>query len=171
MLYKFCALLTQEKDGSFIAEVPELSSCVTSGVNLTDALEMIRDAAGLCLVVMEDHGCDIPQFLARPDFERRFSNGKNIIVELEIDSDKARAESDACNERCEFVKAMNIIVKGMNDEDAYSRWIAVVPDQADEDDLNDIGCDEGMFKETVELFRDIMFKHMKHGFCIGTKSY
>lgn len=171
MLYKFCAVITEQEDGSYIADVPEINSCMTGGNSLEETIEMAKDAAGLCLVVMEDHGDDIPNFLARPDFERRFSNGGNIVVELEVDSDKARAESDACDERSEFVKAMNTIVKCMCDEDAYSAWIEVVPDQADEYDLNDVGCDEELFKEAVELFKDIMFDHMKHGFYIGKKLY
>lgn len=167
MLYKVCAILTKQDDGSYLADVPDMHYCTTTGRSVEEATEMIKDAAGLCLVVMEDND-ETSTFLTKEQLE---SETDDIVVELEIDSDVVRAESDACNERCELVKAMNTIVKDLSDEDAYGRWIEIVPDQADEYDLNDIGCDEELFKHVVELFKDIMCDHMKHGFCIGTKSY
>ena len=39
------------------------------------------------------------------------------------------------NERADFVRSMNNIMVHMNDENAYMKWITVVPDGADEEDF------------------------------------
>lgn len=41
-------------------------------------------------------------------------------------------------ERFEALKSMNTIIRLMNDENAYSSWIWIVPDGADDDNLMDI---------------------------------
>ena len=40
--------------------------------------------------------------------------------------------------RYEIMKSMHTIICAMNNEDAYSSWIYIVPDEASDDDLMDI---------------------------------
>lgn len=42
------------------------------------------------------------------------------------------------NERADFVRSMNNIMVHMNDEDAYMKWIQVVPDGATQEDFEAI---------------------------------
>lgn len=170
MLYKFCAVLTKCDDGSFVADVPDLG-CMTSGRDIHDAIDMIKDAAGLCLVVMEDEHDPIPNFRTQEEIKAQYTEPCDVIVNVEVDSDVVRAESDAIHDRRELLGAMNTIVRNLSDEDAYAEWIQVVPDQADDDALVDIACDESLFTDAVNSFKEIMRNYMKDGFCIGTKSY
>ena len=49
----------KETDRIFLAYVPDLE-IYTEGKNLTDAIEMVRDAIGLKVMTLEDDGLDIP---------------------------------------------------------------------------------------------------------------
>ena len=75
------------------------------------------------------------------------------------------------NERADFVRSMNNIMVHMNDENAYMKWIAVVPDGADEEDFEAIADDEELFDSTVYLFKDLMDRYMKNGIYIGKTCY
>lgn len=75
-------------------------------------------------------------------------------------------------ERFEALKSMNTIIKSMNDESAYSAWIYVVPDEADDDELQEIAEeDEESFKEACNLFAYLVQKYMKYGLYIDGKVY
>ena len=75
------------------------------------------------------------------------------------------------NERADFVRSMNNIMVHMNDENAYMKWIAVVPDGATQDDFEAIADDEELFDSTVYLFKDLMERYMKNGIYIGKTCY
>lgn len=75
------------------------------------------------------------------------------------------------NERADFVRSMNDIIVHLNDENAYMKWIAVVPDGADEEDFKTIADDEELFDETVYLFKDLMERYMKNGIYVGKTCY
>ena len=75
------------------------------------------------------------------------------------------------NERADFVRSMNNIMTHMNDEDAYMKWIAVVPDVADEEDFKAIADDEELFDCVVYLFKDLMERYMKNGIYVGKTCY
>ena len=75
------------------------------------------------------------------------------------------------NERADFVRSMNNIMVHMNDENAYMKWITVVPDGADEEDFKAIADDEELFDETVYLFKYLMERYMKNGIYIGKTCY
>lgn len=75
------------------------------------------------------------------------------------------------DERTDFVRSMNDIMVHMNDENAYMKWIQVVPDGATQDDFEAIADDEELFDETVYLFKDIMKQYMKNGIYIGKTCY
>ena len=75
------------------------------------------------------------------------------------------------NERADFVRSMNNIMVHMNDENAYMKWIAFVPDGADEEDFKAIADDEELFDGVVYLFKDLMERYMKNGIYIGKTCY
>ena len=75
------------------------------------------------------------------------------------------------NERADFVRSMNDIMTHMNDENAYTKWIAVVPDGADEEDFKAIADDEELFDDAVYLFKDLTERYMKNGIYIGKTCY
>ena len=69
------------------------------------------------------------------------------------------------NVKKDYEKAMNLVggmneyVKCMNDENAYMAWIMIVPDEATEEDLQDIAEDDEMFQEVVELFNKLIKRY------------
>ncbi len=76
------------------------------------------------------------------------------------------------NERFEAVKAMNTLVKSLNDESAYyNHWIYIVPDEASDDDLEYIAEDEELFKDTVSMFLRIMKVYADDGMYIADALY
>ena len=75
------------------------------------------------------------------------------------------------NERADFVRSMNDIIAHLNDEDAYMKWIQVVPDGATQEDFEAIADDEELFDSTVYLFKDLMDRYMKNGIYIGKTCY
>ena len=75
------------------------------------------------------------------------------------------------NERADFVRSMNNIMVHMNDEDAYMKWITVVPDGATQEDFEAIADDEELFDSTMYLFKDLMDRYMKNGIYIGKTCY
>lgn len=82
-------------------------------------------------------------------------------------------------ERLNSIIAMNIMVCNMNDESAYSSWIYLVPDCANEDDFidfaqNDEGTEENkLFDEAAELFKNLWEKYAAEnkGLYIAGKTY
>ncbi|MBR2143004.1 type II toxin-antitoxin system HicB family antitoxin [Anaerovibrio sp.] len=61
MIYIYTALFEPKENGKgFYAKVPDIPGCVTSGKDLSDAIEQITDALNGGLVVAEDEGLDIP---------------------------------------------------------------------------------------------------------------
>lgn len=74
-------------------------------------------------------------------------------------------------DRADFVRSMNNIITHLNDEEAYMKWIQVVPDGAIQEDFETIADDEELFDGTVYLFKDLMEKYMKNGIYIGKTCY
>lgn len=77
-------------------------------------------------------------------------------------------------EKYEVIKAMNTIVKSLNNENAYfGVWIFTVPDEADEEDLEDFAEEENdnLFKAAVNDFTFIMKHYLKDGIYIDRKVY
>ncbi len=73
--------------------------------------------------------------------------------------------------RIEIIKAMNTIVTCMNDENAYMRWIYIVPDQATEDDFEFIAEDEEEFESAVRAFGIIAKEYLDSGLYIDGDLY
>ena len=74
-------------------------------------------------------------------------------------------------ERYELMKAMNTIICAMNDEDAYSYWINIVPDCAENDDLMDIAQNDELFADACNAFKSAMEEYGESGFYIDGKAW
>ena len=75
-------------------------------------------------------------------------------------------------ERFEALKSMNTIIKSMNDESAYNAWIYIIPDGADDDELQEIAEeDDETFDDAVHAFIEIMNKRLKYGLYIDNTLY
>lgn len=74
-------------------------------------------------------------------------------------------------DRADFVRSMNNIITHLNDEEAYMKWIQVVPDGAIQEDFETIADDEELFDGVVYLFKDLMERYMKNGIYIGKTCY
>ena len=60
-------------------------------------------------------------------------------------------------DRFENIKAMNTIVKSINNEGAYyNHWIYIVPDCADDEDFMTIAFDEETFTDAVGCFKRLL---------------
>ena len=60
MKYTYTALFKEENDKVF-ARIPDLDGCVTTGKNLSDAIDQITDALNGWLCVAEDEKLPIPK--------------------------------------------------------------------------------------------------------------
>lgn len=70
---------------------------------------------------------------------------------------KERFYSSSQKTMAEILKAMDTLVRGLNDEDAYyDHWIWLVPDEATDEDFMDIAEDNEDINEVVEQFLLIM---------------
>ena len=73
-------------------------------------------------------------------------------------------------DKLELLEAMNVIMKHMNNEDAYfGDWLSLVPDGADDEDLEAIANDDGEYMEQIaNCFRANMEFYGRDGFiCCG----
>lgn len=66
--------------------------------------------------------------------------------------------------RMQLIKAMHIVVCSMNDEEAYEKWIYLVPDCATADDFDDIAQDDDLYGDCCDLFRELVQGYGKSGF-------
>ena len=57
---RYRALIEQDEDGVFIAEVPALPGCISEGHSRAEAVENIREAIAAYLESLEAHGEPIP---------------------------------------------------------------------------------------------------------------
>ena len=58
---KYRALIEQDEDGMFVAEVPALPGCISQGRTREEALQNIQEAIAAYLESLEAHGEQIPQ--------------------------------------------------------------------------------------------------------------
>ncbi len=92
MKYIYTAVLTPSgEDGRYFARVPDLPSCITSGKDLPDAIDMITDAASGWLVVAEDEGMPIAPPTAQRDIPR---DADSVLSLITIDTLRYRTETD-----------------------------------------------------------------------------
>lgn len=81
-------------------------------------------------------------------------------------------ENKTLIEKFEMMKAMNLIIKSMNDETPYfDDWILLIPDEADDYDLMMCAENEEIFKDACILFRALIKEYGKSGFYVGEEVY
>ena len=57
---KYRALIEQDEDGMFVAEVPALPGCISQGRTREEALQNIQEAIAAYLESLKTHGEPIP---------------------------------------------------------------------------------------------------------------
>ena len=57
---KYRALIEQDEDGMFVAEVPALPGCISQGSTREEALQNIQEAIAAYLESLKTHGEPIP---------------------------------------------------------------------------------------------------------------
>ena len=79
----YVALLTPQESGSgYYASVPDLEGCATTGANLADAIEQIRDAMSVYLLALEDDHLPFPA----PSFPNNVAHAPGDFVAF-VDAD------------------------------------------------------------------------------------
>lgn len=75
------------------------------------------------------------------------------------------------SERAAVLKAMHSIVICMNDENAYMRWIYIVPDELSDDDFEYIAENDELYEEAVNLFCQLCQTYLRSGLFIAGNLY
>lgn len=72
---------------------------------------------------------------------------------------------EVINTRIAVLKAMDEAIRNMNDEDAMEPWLMCgVPDEACEEDYEDIASDHESYIEMIELFARIAKNYAEEDF-------
>jgi len=82
--YVYPAIFTQEKNGAYSVEFPDIENCFTGGDDMADALEMAEDVLCLTLYDMEQDGRVIP---LPSDYKTIKVDNKDIITLIVCDTD------------------------------------------------------------------------------------
>ena len=91
MKYTYTAVLIPAEDGGWFARVPDLPSCITTGRDLPETLDLIADAAAGWLTVAEDEGMPI----APPTPQQDIPHDSGAILSIiTADTLSYRAETD-----------------------------------------------------------------------------
>lgn len=77
---KYSVLIRQDKDGMFVAEVPELPGCITQGKTREEAMANAKEAIAVYLESLEAHGKRAEKFKAAT--ESVFEQRKSVFEEL-----------------------------------------------------------------------------------------
>lgn len=88
MKYVYPAVFSIE-DGQYLVSVPDLSGCHTFGEDLSEAIEMARDAAAMWLCIAEDSKEEIP----KPSHDLKPENG--FVSYIDIDTIQYRRLHDS----------------------------------------------------------------------------
>ena len=84
------ALLEPIESGGFAIRVPDVSGCVTTGRDLEETLDNIRDALAGCLCVLEDVGQPLPE----PSAPSAIADDQATVVLVDVDLLEYRKETD-----------------------------------------------------------------------------
>ena len=90
MKYAYTAVIKEEL-GTFYVSFPDLSGCITTGHDLSDAIEQATDALSAWLCVAEDEKLDIPSPSSQDSIKR--DSGTYLAV-ISADTLKYRAATD-----------------------------------------------------------------------------
>jgi predicted RNase H-like HicB family nuclease len=58
--YQFQAVIEQDEDGMFVAEVPSIRACYAQGKTFEEAVANLTDVLKMCLEEMRSRGEEIP---------------------------------------------------------------------------------------------------------------
>jgi predicted RNase H-like HicB family nuclease len=58
--YQFQAIVEQDEDGLFVAEVPAIKACYAQGKTFEEAIANVTDVLKMCLEEMRARGEDVP---------------------------------------------------------------------------------------------------------------
>lgn len=88
----YAAILTPiDNESGYVARVPDVSGCITTGRDMLDTLDNIRDALVACLCTLEDFNEPVPQ-ASTP--ETIAHDAKSVIALVDFDTLKYREETD-----------------------------------------------------------------------------
>lgn len=88
----FAAILTPITDSAgYAARVPDVNGCITSGSDIAETLENIKDALAACLCTLEDFNEPIPT--PRNPESIQHEEG-SVIALVDVDTLKYREETD-----------------------------------------------------------------------------
>lgn len=87
----YAAVLTPIADGGYTARIPDVSGCITSGTDVQDTLDNIKDALAACLCTLEDYNDPIPTPSAPELIEHE---AESLIALVDVDTLKYREETD-----------------------------------------------------------------------------
>lgn len=90
MKYTYTAVFT-EKNGKVYARVPDLDGCITTGKNLSDAIDQITDAMSAWLCTAEDENIQIPSPTEQANIKHESNSELSLI---KADTLKYRAMTD-----------------------------------------------------------------------------
>lgn len=91
MKYIFTALISCTGEKTYVARVPDIPGCITTGISLSDAIDQITDAAAVSLVAAEDEGVEIAHASQQSDLKRETGD---ICTLIRIDTLAYRAATD-----------------------------------------------------------------------------
>lgn len=92
MKYLYNAVISPIEDSArFVARVPDLPGCVTTGDDIRDAINMIVDSASLWLVAAEDESMPIADPTSQADM--KLENG-DIVSLIQLDTTAYRKATD-----------------------------------------------------------------------------
>ncbi len=92
MKYTYTAVITPDKKGKkYYCRVPDLDGCITTGRDLSEAIDMIRDAASVWLVSAEDHGDPVIEPTPQSAIPHA---ADDILSVIQVDTIRYRAETD-----------------------------------------------------------------------------
>lgn len=124
----------------------------------------------------------IPISVIKEGLEEMFSYEKDHIVVFEPQVKNVRAYNpdgeflplNPIYEKFEVLKSMNTIITHMNDENAYLKWIEIIPDGVDDYELLDIAeHDDDTYTDAVLLFGILMANKSlaNGGLYVGSRVY
>lgn len=102
MKYIYNAIIEYDDEiKKYIATVPDLEGCSTTGNDVANAIEEITDAASLYLVSLEDNKEPIPTHTSQLDM---YLSNNQIITVIAIDTDEYRKEIQSLDKDNDYIK-------------------------------------------------------------------
>lgn len=88
----YAAVLTPIPDaGGYAARVPDVNGCITTGADVQETIDNIKDALAACLCTLEDFNQAVPSPSAPESIQH---DDGSIIALVDVDTLKYREETD-----------------------------------------------------------------------------